>query len=107
MDFPPSARLGWTDGGRKLLGLNPGVGDQRKWLFEIFHLRVSDRIAVSEPDTGLAVDEALAGLEADDPGAAAVARLRLFAGLTVEEAGDALGVSRATVFRDWRSPAPG
>jgi predicted DNA-binding protein (UPF0251 family) len=30
-----------------------------------------------------------------------VARLRLFAGLSVEESADALGVSRATAFRDW------
>jgi len=28
-------------------------------------------------------------------------RLRLFAGLSVDEAADALGVSRATAFRDW------
>ncbi len=66
-----------------------------------FDLRESDRVAVSDPDTVLAVDEALVKLEADDPGSAAVARLRLFGGLTVEEAGDALGVSRATAFRDW------
>lgn len=66
-----------------------------------FELGEADRVAVPYPDTVLAVDEALAGLEGDDPGAAAVARLRLFAGLSVEEAGEALGVSRATAFRDW------
>jgi RNA polymerase sigma factor (TIGR02999 family) len=60
-----------------------------------------DRIVVPDPDTVLAVDEALAGLAAEDPGSADVARLRLFAGLTVEEAAGALGVSRATAFRDW------
>jgi RNA polymerase sigma factor (TIGR02999 family) len=66
-----------------------------------FELAEADRIVVADPDTVLAVDEALAGLEAEDPAAAALARLRLFAGLSVEEAGDALGVSRATAFRDW------
>jgi RNA polymerase sigma factor (TIGR02999 family) len=66
-----------------------------------FELSEGDRVAVSDPDTVLAVDEGLTGLEADDPAAAALARLRLFAGLTVEEAADALGVSRATAFRDW------
>jgi WD40 repeat protein/tRNA A-37 threonylcarbamoyl transferase component Bud32 len=35
MDFPAGGLLGWTEGGRKLLGLNPGVGEPRKWLFEI------------------------------------------------------------------------
>jgi DNA-directed RNA polymerase specialized sigma24 family protein len=47
------------------------------------------------------VDEVLERLARDDPAAAAVARLRLFAGLSAEEAAEALGVSRATAFRDW------
>ena len=34
-------------------------------------------------------------------GAAAVARLKVFAGASVEEAADLLGVSRATAYRDW------
>jgi DNA-directed RNA polymerase specialized sigma24 family protein len=38
---------------------------------------------------------------AEDAAAADVARLRLFVGLSVEEAAEALGVSRATAFRDW------
>jgi RNA polymerase sigma factor (TIGR02999 family) len=66
-----------------------------------FELSEADRVAVPDPDTLLAVDEALAKLAAEDPAAADVARLRLFAGLSVEEAGEALGVSRATAFRDW------
>ncbi len=57
--------------------------------------------ASADPDTLLAVDEALTKLAAEDAAAADVARLRLFAGLSVEEAGEALGVSRATAFRDW------
>ena len=35
------------------------------------------------------------------PRAADLVRLRLFAGLTVEEASSALGVSRRTAERDW------
>lgn len=80
---------------RRRMSLKRGGGGER------FDLRESDRTATSDPDTVLAVDEALAGLEADDPAAAAVARLRLFVGMTIEEAADALGVSRATAFRDW------
>jgi hypothetical protein len=49
----------------------------------------------------LAIDEALAKLAAEDPASADVARLRLFAGLSVYETADALGVSRTTAFRDW------
>ena len=66
-----------------------------------FELTEADRIAIPDPDTLLAIDEALTGLEQEDPASAGVARLRLFAGLSVDEAADALGVSRATAFRDW------
>jgi RNA polymerase sigma factor (TIGR02999 family) len=66
-----------------------------------FELSEGDRVVVADPDTVLAVDEALAKLAAEDPASADAARLRLFAGLSVEEAADALGVSRATAFRDW------
>jgi RNA polymerase sigma factor (TIGR02999 family) len=52
-------------------------------------------------DDLIAVDEALTRLAATDPAAARLAALRLFAGLSVEEAGDALGVSRASAYRDW------
>jgi RNA polymerase sigma factor (TIGR02999 family) len=66
-----------------------------------FALSEADRVVLPDPDTLLAVDEALAKLAADDPASAEVARLRLFAGLSLEEAADALGISRATAFRDW------
>jgi len=66
-----------------------------------FDLSESDRIILPDPDTLLAVDEALTLLAAEDVAAADVARLRLFTGLSVEDAAAALGVSRATAFRDW------
>jgi len=55
-----------------------------------------------EPDDLLAVDDALCRLAASDPTAANLAALRVFGGLSVEEAGDALGVPRATAYRDWK-----
>ena len=55
----------------------------------------------SAPDDLLAVDEALTKLEEDDPQAAAVAKLRLFSGLTIDETASSLGVHRATAFRHW------
>jgi len=55
----------------------------------------------SDPDTILAVDDALSQLAIEDPFAADLARMRLFAGFSVEEAGDKLGLSRATAFREW------
>jgi RNA polymerase sigma factor (TIGR02999 family) len=66
-----------------------------------FELSEADRVVVPDPDTLLATDEALTKLAAEDPAAADLARLRLFAGLSVAEAGDALGQSRAAAFRDW------
>ena len=80
---------------RKKTAAKRGKGGKR------FEVSEDDRVVIPDPDTMLAVDEGLAKLEAEDPGSAAVARLRLFAGLSVEEAADALGISRATAFRDW------
>src|SRR5262245_15038683 len=54
-----------------------------------------------EPDDLLAVDDALARLAGEDPAAAAVVKLRLYAGLSVEEAAEALGLSRAHAYRHW------
>ena len=54
----------------------------------------------SEDDL-LALDEALTRLAAEDPEAAQVVQLRYFAGLSVEEAAESLGMSRATAYRHW------
>jgi len=50
----------------------------------------------------LALDAALTGLAALDPRKARVVELRFFAGLSVEEAAEATGVSVETIARDWR-----
>jgi RNA polymerase sigma-70 factor (ECF subfamily) len=56
-----------------------------------------------EPEYDLvALDEALGALEALDPRKSQVVEMRFFGGLTVEEAAEALGVSRDTVMRDWQ-----
>jgi RNA polymerase sigma factor (TIGR02999 family) len=49
----------------------------------------------------LALDEALSRLAAFDAEAAQVVELRYFGGLTVEETAEAVGVSPATVKRQW------
>lgn len=53
------------------------------------------------PDDLLALDDALTSLLAEDPVAAEFAKLRLFAGLGVEDAAESLGMSRRTGFRHW------
>lgn len=70
----------------------------RRVVFDPDHLAA----AAFDPADLLALDDALTRLAADDPAAAAVAELRLFAGLSAAEAGDALGVSRATAFWLWQ-----
>jgi RNA polymerase sigma factor (TIGR02999 family) len=55
-----------------------------------------------DADSWIDVDEALSAFEKLDASAAALAKLRIFGGLSVEEAAEALGVSRASAFRDWK-----
>jgi RNA polymerase sigma factor (TIGR02999 family) len=49
----------------------------------------------------LELEDALQGLSASEPLAARLVELRLFAGLSVEEAAEALGLSRATAYREY------
>jgi RNA polymerase sigma factor (TIGR02999 family) len=57
--------------------------------------------ADQEPDDLLALDDALAKLAEEDSAAAELVKLRLYAGLFVEEAAEALGLSRAQAYRHW------
>ena len=50
----------------------------------------------------LALDQALVRLEAADPDAARLVEMRLFAGLTIEDAAGVTGLSTATLGRKWR-----
>lgn len=50
----------------------------------------------------VALDEALARLEAVDARASQVVELRYFVGLTEEESAEALGISVSTLKRDWQ-----
>ncbi len=49
----------------------------------------------------LAIDEALEELAVQHPDKATLVKLRHFAGLSTEEAADAMGISRATACRHW------
>jgi RNA polymerase sigma factor (TIGR02999 family) len=59
-------------------------------------------IALDTDDEQLiAIDEALAQLAAEDPGASQLVNLRFFAGLTLKEAADSLGLALRTAERQW------
>jgi RNA polymerase sigma factor (TIGR02999 family) len=53
------------------------------------------------PDDLLALDEALGRLEQLDPVKARLVTLRYFAGMTIEQAAEALNISRVTAHRYW------
>jgi RNA polymerase sigma factor (TIGR02999 family) len=55
-----------------------------------------------DPDLVLSLDDLLDRLGRDDGAAAQVAHLHLFGGLSVDEAGQALGLSRAVAYRHWK-----
>jgi RNA polymerase sigma factor (TIGR02999 family) len=55
-----------------------------------------------DPDLVLSLDELLTRLAEEDAAAARVAHLHLFGGLSVEEAGEAVGLSRAVAYRNWK-----
>jgi RNA polymerase sigma-70 factor, ECF subfamily len=62
---------------------------------------VADLSTVREVDL-IALDDALNELERIDPEQRKLVELRYFGGLSIEETAQALGVSTATVKRDWR-----
>jgi RNA polymerase sigma factor (TIGR02999 family) len=52
-------------------------------------------------DRWIDLDEVLTHFEAVDSKAAELAKLRIFGGITVDKAGEVLGIPRATAFRLW------
>jgi RNA polymerase sigma factor (TIGR02999 family) len=54
-----------------------------------------------DADSWIDLDEVLTAFEQVDAPAADMAKLRIFGGLSVEEAGEALGMPRASAFRVW------
>jgi RNA polymerase sigma factor (sigma-70 family) len=58
-------------------------------------------VVAAPSDQVLAVDEALRDLANESPAEAELVKLRFFAGLTLEEAAESLGISRTTACRQW------
>ncbi|MFG0257451.1 MAG: sigma-70 family RNA polymerase sigma factor [Phycisphaerales bacterium JB043] len=64
-------------------------------------LNVVDLATSDNPEHILALDEAMDRLEREDADAARVVRLRFYAGLSVDETAQALGISPRTAAREW------
>jgi RNA polymerase sigma factor (TIGR02999 family) len=71
-------------------------GDWRRLRLDQIDLSLAE-----PPDDLLALDEALEKLAQEDPVCAELVKLRFFAGLTQEEAANALGLARRTADRYW------
>ncbi len=55
----------------------------------------------SPADELLDIDEALTRLATEDPQAARLIQLRYFAGLSIEDAAEVVGISRSTAYEHW------
>jgi RNA polymerase sigma factor (TIGR02999 family) len=62
----------------------------------------SDPIAITSAEQALALDDALERLALADARAAQVVEMRYFAGLSLEQVAETLGLARRTIDRDWR-----
>jgi RNA polymerase sigma factor (TIGR02999 family) len=76
-----------------------GSGQNRVHFSEA--LNVATLADSADPDDVLALDEAMARLEAINPEAGKVVRLRFYGGLTVDQTAEAAGISPRTVKRQW------
>ena len=68
---------------------------------ERVELQEGDLTCDAPDDDIIALDEAITRLEEEDPQKAKLVKLRYFAGLTLEQAAEALSISRATASRHW------
>lgn len=84
-----------VDSARARKSLKRGGGRRR--------LDLGDMVEAPErlPDVLLDLDEGLERLAAMDSESAELVKLRLFAGLSVTEAGSVMGMSRSTAYENW------
>jgi RNA polymerase sigma factor (TIGR02999 family) len=81
------------DGARRKRAEKRGRGDPR------VDLEQAEAVASAPPDDLLALDEALDRLARHDSLSGQLIKLHYFAGLSVEQAAEVLGLSRATAYR--------
>jgi RNA polymerase sigma factor (TIGR02999 family) len=85
-----------VDQARRKASLKHGGHGQR--------VELADGLALIEPPAAdvLALDEAIQGLQAEEPRLAEIVLLRYYTGLSVEETAAVVGRSESTVKREWR-----
>ena len=76
--------------------------EKRGGLFQITHLHTEFGDSVSGPQALISISEALDELADIEPELAEIIELKFFGGLTTDEIAETLGISAATVERDWK-----
>jgi RNA polymerase sigma factor (TIGR02999 family) len=64
-------------------------------------LERDDLATHAPPEALLVIDDAITVLTADDADAAQLVKLRYFAGLSIEQAAEVMGMSRSTAYERW------
>jgi len=75
-------------------------GGHRKRL-NLESIDLASTAAAAQPDELLVLDELIVKLGSEDPDAAQIIKLRYFAGLSIEEAAQLMGISRSTAYEHW------
>lgn len=83
------------DHGRRKQAVKRG-GDMQR-----LDLQEQDAVSGMPVEQLLMINEGLDALERDDPESARIAKLRLFVGLSIDEAAHECGLARATAYRQW------
>lgn len=86
-----------VENARKKRSLKRGGGQKRVELDDVSMQRDSP----GKEDELLGIHEAIEKLGAEDPAKAILVKLRYFCGMSIQEAADAMGISRATACRYW------
>jgi RNA polymerase sigma-70 factor (ECF subfamily) len=88
---------------RRILVDHARVRNARKRKVELVDLEQATLVVQKRPTDLVTLDEALRELEAIDPRKSRVVVMKYFGGMKDEETAEALGISTATVSRDWDS----
>jgi RNA polymerase sigma factor (TIGR02999 family) len=88
---------------RRILVDHARLRNARKRHVELVDLEQAAQVVQKRPTDLVALDEALCELEVIDPRKSKVVVMKYFGGMKDEETAEALGISTATVSRDWNS----
>lgn len=78
-----------------------GKGGAQRIALDVGNVADLAAAGTADPEQIVALDDAIRRLEERDPTAGEVVRLRFFAGLSLEETAEVLGLSQRTVAREW------